>query len=315
MDSTLSTVQYFPLYRMLSTLHSSPSTTSTAMKAVEYSPMWMRMMPAEAAGLSTVGLLSKDQYLSTVNRYIPPIVVELNKGLGNRLKALVSGICGADELGKEVRAIWTSNADCGAKFGELFDLSAGPLPCWVYVHDALQAGYTQHVVDTDVQWNSVKGISTVIYTKSGSRFHTANQVKFVYWLQSLKAKAAIVSAATTALATAGSNPVVGVHLRRTEYTAAAPTSAFVAAMNAFDASTKFFVASDSDSDRQALEAAFPGRIITVAETLSRTSAEGMKDALKDFVGLSKCSEILGSEGSSFSEMAALYGGVKLTIVN
>lgn len=276
--------------------------------------MWMRMMPQEAAGYSTVGLISNSQYLSTVNRYIPPLVVELNKGLGNRLKALVSGMCAAEDLNKDLRAIWTSNADCGAKFSELFDLSGGPLPARVFVHDALQAGYTQHAVDTDAQWDSVKGLSTVIYTKSGSRFHTTNDARFVAHLRGLKAKAALAAAVTTALATAAAAKVVGVHLRRAEYTATAPTSAFVTAMNAFDASTKFFVASDSDADRVALEAAFPGRIITVAKTLLRTTAQGMTDALKDFVGLSKCSEILGSVGSSFSEMAALYGGVTLTVV-
>jgi len=314
MDSTISTVKYYPLYNMLSTMQGSPSTTSTAMKFLQYSPQWMQMQVPEAACYSTLGLISNSEYLSTVNRFIPPMVVELHAGLGNRLKALVSGMCAAEDLGKDLRAVWGTSAECGAKFTDLFDLSGNPLPARVYVHEALQAGYTQQTVETQEQWDSVKDVKTVIYTKSGSRFHKANDAKFVSHLQNLKPQAWALAAVTRALATAGTTNVVGVHLRRTEYTAAAPTSAFMGAMQGFDASTKFFVASDSDSDRQALEAAFPGRIITVAETLARGNKEGMEDALKDFVGLSKCSEILGSEGSSFSEMAALYGGVKLTVV-
>jgi len=285
------------------------------MKFLQYSPSWMRMQPVEAAGYSTLGLISNSEYLSTVNRFIPPLVVELHAGLGNRLKALVSGMCAAEDLGKDLRAIWGTSAECGAKFTDLFDLSGAPLPARVYVHEMLQAGYAQHTVDTEEQWDSVKGVNTVIYTKSGSRFHKKNDAKFVAHLQSLKPQTRLAAAVTTALATAGATKVVGVHLRRAEYTATAPTSAFVTAMNAFNASTRFFVASDSVNDRQALEAAFPGRVITVAKTLARGNKEGMEDALKDFVGLSKCSEILGSEGSSFSEMAALYGGVKLTVVN
>ena len=316
MDSTISTVQNYPLYRTLSSLHGCHSTTSTAMRHAHYSPLWMRMRPHEAAGYSTLGYITNCDYLSTMNRMIPPMVVYLEKGLGNRLKALVSGICGADEVGKQLRAIWVSNADCGAKFGELFDLSASSLPCWVHVHDqVLQVNQPQHVVDTQAEWDGVKGMSTVIHTKSGSRFHTTNQVKFVYWLQHLKPQAAIVAAVQTALA--GSHPVVGVHLRRTDNRVSingSPTESFITAMQAYPATTKFFVASDSANDRVALETAFPGRVITVARTLLRTTPQGMVDALKDFVGLSKCSEILGSKGSSFSEMAALYGGVKLTVV-
>ena len=293
-------------------MRESPSTASTAMKYIQYSPSWLQMLPPEAASYSTLGLISNSEYLSTVNRFIPPLVVELHAGLGNRLKALVSGMCAAEDLGKDLRAVWGTSAECGAKFTDLFDLSGTPLPARVYVHEMLQAGYTQHTVETEEQWDSVKDVKTVIYTKSGARFHKANDARFVAHLQSLKPQAALAAAVTTAFVEATN--IVGVHLRRTEYTAAAPTSAFVAAMNAFDASTKFFVASDSDIDRLTLEAAFPGRIITVAKTLARGNKEGMEDALKDFVGLSKCSEVLGSEGSSFSEMAALYGGVKLTVV-
>ena len=313
MDS-ISTIQRFPLYRMLSTIQGAPSTPGMNMSTIRYSPMWMRMMPDEAAGLSTVGLISNTDYLSTMNRYIPPIVVEANKGLGNRLKALVSGMCAADEVGKEVRVIWSVTADCGAKFADLFDTSTAPLPVWTHIHNELSVGYTQHACDTQAQWDAVKDTKTVTYLKAGSRFHTTTDVKFAYWLKSLKPVAAI-TAAVVALDLSG---VVGVHLRRTDNTVAiqsSPNSAFITAMQARPAGTKFFVASDSASDRAALEAAFPGRILTLAKNLTRGTRGGLQDALKDFVALSKCSEILGSKGSSFSEMAALYGGAALTVVS
>ena len=313
MDS-ISTIQRFPLYRMLSTIQGAPSTPGMNMSTIRYSPMWTRMTPHEAAALSTVGMISNTDYLSTMNRFIPPIVVEANKGLGNRLKALVSGMCAADEVGKEVRVIWSVRADCGAKFADLFDTVTAPLPVWTHIHNELSVGYTQHACDTQAQWNAVKSTKTVTYLKSGSRFHTTADAKFAYWLKSLKPVAAI----TTAVATLGDlSATVGVHLRRTDNTVAiqsSPNSAFIATMQARPAGTKFFVASDSAADRAALEAAFPGRIVTVAKNLTRNSKEGLQDALKDFVALSKCSEVLGSKGSSFSEMAALYGGVALTVV-
>jgi hypothetical protein len=295
MDSTISTIQQFPLYRILSTMQSAPTTTGFNMSTIQYSPMWMRMMPQEAAGLSTVGLITNSQYLSTMNQYIQPIVVEAHKGLGSRLKALISGMCAAEETKREVRVIWAATAECGAKFLDLFQPT---LPVWAHVHDQLSVGYVQHTCDEQAQWDGVKDGKSVVYLKSGSRFHTTADVSFVYWLKNLKPAAAIAAVDISG--------VVGVHLR-------GDSAPIIAAMQAMPAETKFFVASDSDAGRQALEAAFPGRVVTVAKNLTR-NAEGLKDALKDFIALSKCSEIIASAGSSFSEMAALYGDVKLTVL-
>lgn len=273
--------------------------------------MWQRMIPAEAAGLSTMGLITNTDYLSTMNRFIQPLVVEANKGLGNRLKALISAICGADELSKKIHVIWSVTTECGAKFLDLFQPT---LPVWVHVHDQLSVGYTQHACDTQAEWDSIKREG--IYLKSGARFHTTNEVKFEYWLRSLKPVSSITDAVSRTFGSA--TGVVGVHLRRTDHTVAitsSPNSAFISAMQAMPSTTKFFVASDSEADRAALEIAFPGRILTIAKNLTRNSKEGLQDALKDFVGLSKCVSILGSKGSSFSEVAAAYGGVPLTVVS
>lgn len=313
MNSTISTVQRYPLYRMLSTLHADPSTTSTAMKSVRFSPMWMRMLPEEAQGLSTLGLISQADYTETVNRFIPPIVVEAYGGLGNRLKVLVSAMCAGKDLGKDARVIWLVKSDCGAKFTELFDLSGGPLPPRVFVHNELSVGYVQHDCDTQTQWDAVKGTKTVTYLKAGARFHTTADADFVSFLKGFKAQKVVLDAVAALGDLSG---VVGVHIRSKENTVSvtgSPQSAFVAAMNARP-TAKFFVASDSDTVRAELEAQFPGRILTVAKDLSRGSKQGLQDALKDFVALSKCSEILGSKGSSFSEMAGLYGGVNVTVV-
>ena len=286
------------------------------MSTIRFSPMWMRMMPREAEALSTAGLISHSDYTSVANRFIPPVVIEAQTGLGNRLKAMVSGMCAASDLNKDVRVIWKYTPDCGAKFSELFDVKV--LPSRVFVHDTLPVGYVQHTCDTQNQWDGLKSMSTLIYMKSEGRFHTTEDAKFVSFLKGLKPLPLITDAVSAALAVDAGVTVVGVHLRRTDNTVAiqsSPNSAFITAMHAYPSSTKFFVASDSDADRQALEAEFPGRVVTIAKNLTRSSTQGMQDALKDFVALSRCSEVLGSKGSSFSELAALYGGAKLTLVS
>jgi len=297
----LSTIQRFPLYRMLSTMKASPS-QGMNMSTIRFSPMWMRMMPREAEALSTAGLISHSDYTSVANRFIPPIVLEVETGLGNRLNAMISGMCAASDLNKDVRVIWKS----AAKFSELFDVKA--LPSRVYVHDTLPVGYVQHASDTQAQWDALKGMSTLIYLKSGGRFHTTEDAKFVSFLKGLKPLPLITDAVSASVPLGTS--LVGVDLLRSESAQPSPTSAFIGAMTAYPSSTKFFVASDSDADRQALETQFPGRIVSIA----KDQTQGMQNALKDFVALSRCSEVLGSKGSSFSELAALYGGAKFTAI-
>lgn len=274
------------------------------------SPMWMRMMPNEAIGLSTLGLISQAECQTTVNRYIPPIVVEAYGGLGNRLKVLVSAMCAGADLGKDARVIWKATGECGAKFTDLFEAVVVPR---VFLHDNLSVGYVQHNCDTHAQWNDLSGTKTVTYLKSGARFHTTADAEFVSFLKGLTPQAAI-AAEVTALGDLSAR--VGVHIRSKENTVSvesSPQAAFVTAMNGHPSTTKFFLATDSDDVCTSLEAAFPGRIVTVAKDFTR-SKDGLQDALKDFLALSKCSQVLGSKGSSFSEMAALYGGKTLTVV-
>jgi len=307
----LSTIQRFPLYRMLSTMKASPS-QGMNMSTIRFSPMWMRMMPREAEALSTAGLISHSDYTSVANRFIPPIVVEVETGFGNRLNAMVSGMCAASDLNKDVRVIWKSTPEVGAKFSELFDVKA--LPSRVYVHYTLPVGYVQHTSDTQAQWDALKGMSTLIYLKSGGRFHTTEDAKFVSFLKGLKPLPLITDAVTAALLPHEGTTLVGVDLLRSDSVQAS----LMAAMTAYPSSTKFFVASDCQEDRQALETQFPGRIVGITKNENRTPVQAMQmqmqSALKDFVALSRCSEVLGSKGSSFSELAAVYGGAKFTAI-
>lgn len=275
-------------------------------------------MPKEAEALSTAGLISYSDYTSVANRFIPPIVVQVETGFGNRLNAMVSGMCAASDLNKDARVVWTLNPEVGAKFSDLFDVKA--LPSRVYVHDSLPVGYVQHPCNTQAQWDGLKGMSTLIYLKSEGRFHTTDDAKFVSFLKGLTPLPLITDAVTASLSAAGPmGTLVGVDLRRSD--SAQSPAAFIALMTAYPVTTKFFVASDSHShshsqaNLQALETQFPGRIVTIAKNGARNSTQVTQDALKDFVALSRCSEVLGSKGSAFSELAALYGGAKLTVVS
>ena len=232
------------------------------------------------------------------------VVVEVCAGLGNRLRAMASGFCVAEELGRPLRIVWPWEPSCGATFDQLFE---NEFPGVIFYKTMPAVKKTMCLSPAD--WAAVKDTDGPIVIKSYGQF-TENKERFLYWLRQLRPRPEILAALTMF----SYGPVVGVHMRRGDHVkciADSPTGLFISAMRRYPSSTLFFVASDLNTDRDILEHLFPGQILTVARTLVRDTAAGMVDAVKDFVALSKCSEILGSKGSSFSDMAAAYGDVPL----
>jgi hypothetical protein len=115
---------------------------------------------------------------------------------------------------------------------------------------------------------------------------------------------------------------VGVHIRRTDNANAirySPTEAFADAMKdciASDADVRFFLSTDSGEVEQHMKSLFGERLITRQRTISRSSLEGMRDAIVDLFVLSRTARILGSYYSTFSETAASIGGIRwVTVIN
>ena len=75
--------------------------------------------------------------------------------------------------------------------------------------------------------------------------------------------------------------------------------------------TKFYVASDDDEVKESLKSKYPNRIITQMDDTDRNSLEGMKFAVLDLFCLSKTNKIIGSVGSSYSQIAAEIGGIEV----
>ena len=113
------------------------------------------------------------------------------------------------------------------------------------------------------------------------------------------------------------NDVVGVHIRRTDNERSvreSPTEAFIAEMEKEPATTRFYLATDDEGEKQRLRAAFPGRVVTQAAPADRGSVSGMQDALVEMYTLAGCRKILGSSCSTFSMTAASIGRAPLVIV-
>ena len=98
-----------------------------------------------------------------------------------------------------------------------------------------------------------------------------------------------------------------------------PLTAFEEAMRAArDAgeAERFLVRSDEPDDLAALAARGYELVAPVppgTPAPERRTAVGVQAALADIVALSRCSAVVGSHGSAFSYVAALWGGVPHTV--
>ncbi len=242
------------------------------------------------------------------------LTIEVLAGMANRLRALVSAICLAEDLDRNLHVIWSANDPaCMARFESLWERSS--LPRWVTVDmgPLLEPG-VMVLSPADMEEYVKRGDTRPI--RSYGHFHQTDAPRWLTYLRKLQPTIHLAPQLNTPFF---SDPVaiVGVHIRRGDHMKArkeSPLEAFLVAMRAEPSTTKFFLATDDATERRAIEAEFPGRVWSPATTLSRMTQKGMQDAVVDFIGLARCSKILGSYDSSFSQLASLYGKKPLQVV-
>lgn len=241
-------------------------------------------------------------------------------GLANRLRALASALCAAEDLRRPLRIWWPIEPGiCSAPFSALFE-TAG-LPEWVILQESWAPhSHEEKLLRKQEEWDKLAANASTILPlrfKSYSHFYTRDPARWTSWLRRLHPLPQHRTAVQIALAGAHGARPIGIHMRRTDHTkcaATSPLSLFVAAAEerlANHPGATFFVATDDDAERRRFRAALPAetRIVCLATALDRVSVAGGAQAFQDFLALSQCAEIWGSAGSSFSEVAAAYGGV------
>jgi hypothetical protein len=245
------------------------------------------------------------------------IYLRVCAGFANRLRATVSGICAAEEAGRPIQISWPYEPTFAGRFTDFFDLEASALPPWVTFDQPMDSSQPEYICHTMGDWEqqlSRPGAEPV-YLKSYAQFYRG--ARFEHWLYALKPHKKYLERLLKLFGELAAPPV-GIHIRRTDHWKSikeSPTEAFVCAMDEYPPGTVFFLASDSEEERIILRQKYPGRILIGAGILGRRDTVATTEGFVDFLGLSMCSEILGSSGSSFSEMAAAFGTRRLRVVN
>lgn len=256
-------------------------------------------------------------------------------GLCNRLRAIMSVLSLVEEghIDTDVRVGWQVNSECAARFDLLFQ----PLEA-TRLKISPRRWYDRPITRFNLHWpellrsflyfaqysNVPPAVEELqghiaagrsIYVSTGQAFceYDPQYVQRLRLQPHLQQRVNILSQHFD-------EHTIGVHIRRTDHVKAiaeSPDNLFEQAMRQAlesDPKANFFIASDDPHLRTHLAALFPGRATIQTCRGTRSDLQGMEEGVVDLWTLARCSRIMGSFWSSYSDTAAEIGGIPLTII-
>lgn len=271
--------------------------------------------------------------------------VEPMAGLGNRMQVMASAYFFAQKYQKELCILWSNDGDLAADFEDIFEAVPG-----IRIIKITTAGYhakpflriksevlrrklslgCSYVTGVD-RW---PGMSTQeIFATVDEDLRDAESSYIRSWrpfaplyedekitMDFLKPSEAVRQRGKSLFQTVGEH-TIGVHIRRMDHVDAirnSPTDAFFVQMHKEldeDSSCRFFLATDDIGVESKALSEFGERVFCKDnKSWGRKHRDGILDACVDLWTLSKCRKILGSSGSTFGEVAAKLGNIRLEIV-
>lgn len=234
-------------------------------------------------------------------------------GLANRLRALVSGICLAEDYGLPLILHWSIDHACAAKFESLFKLSS--LPSFARVtHLPLLKAYPCLTPENLEHVKKVWDRKLPLTLKSYEQFHRTDMPRWIKHLRAIQPTDSLLEEVEKRLPPFDQSRFLGVHIRRGDNDKAIAGSPYSAFLKRLENDDSFLVvATDDEEIREDLKQRFPGRLWFPAKIRNRHTEEGIQEAVIDFFCLTRCPKILGSVSSSFTEIASLYAGNELVL--
>ena len=247
------------------------------------------------------------------------LYLQVNAGLGNRIRALVSGVCWAERLCRRLVICWSVKSECAAEFSILFDGSG--FPDWVEIGTTEHEKTTQILSPPDaVKFFRGKENYEALYIKSHGCFWSCDDVndkfKWIITLRTLRPSFEVEAVYTEWK----SRDLVCrdvIHIRGTDNEKArrlSPISAFKSLIAEQEMDKKFTIVSDDLYFILEMYEMFGERMRIPEKIRQRNTREGMIEAAAVFFVLARSSHIFGSANSSFTEIARDHGFSQLTIV-
>jgi len=248
------------------------------------------------------------------------LYLELNAGLGNRIRAMISGVCWAEKLCRRLVIWWpATKPECAAGFSILFNGSR--LPEWVEIRDTLSPEVPTQVLradDASLFFEGKDDIDALHIKSHGCFWSRTDGVSNIKWLGYLRALQPSAAVANVYSQWKSQGLLCGnvIHIRGTDNEKArqlSPLWTFKSAI-AEEGDGDFTLISDDTMLLLELYECFGERMRVPERIRQRNTEAGMIEATAAFFVLARAFKVLGSANSSFSEIARDYGSCFLKII-
>lgn len=263
---------------------------------------------------------------SFLKKYILRHTIIPAGGIGNRVRVILSAMQWQNDTGKKVRILWLPDKGLACTFNKLFmpieEVKEIKNLFWykvfrkIYLHSPMRFIYAFNYNENEKLKNWIKNPRGILYCSSCSDFYIGKSPKFcdVFEL-SPNLKSQLYKIVNNFDAN-----VIGVHIRRTDNVEAikySPVQKFIDYIKSAIASNddlKFYLATDDVDVKNDLIKMSGDKIISMNYVLRRDTEDGIIGALLELYTLASCSKIIGSYYSSYSQLAAEIGEIKLEIL-
>lgn len=257
-----------------------------------------------------------------------PIIVQPTAGLCNRMRTIAAASVLAERLGRKMIVVWTSDATLNASFRSLFK----PLPFKV-IDVRLQSFFQRFI------WHFCTKILRYKIYDDKWIYDNARGKDFSTWRHLIEGKRIYMHASSDIFISQGdysifkvteeikrhtlhsSGDCIGIHIRRTDNEMSvrySPTELFIRKIEEEikgNPAQQFYLATDDKTEEEHLLQMFPDNItVYEKQSLDRNDPIAIRDAVIDLYNLAHCKKIYGSYYSSFSDIAALWGGIEKEVL-
>jgi len=242
------------------------------------------------------------------------LVIRVQGGFCNRLRAIVSAALWAEDLGTGLVIYWPEEpGHMACRIDEI--LVPRTIPGIVKFH----TGYIRNArqVLSHEEMESVLQVqrlmpSSEIRIESYSIFHNDFHSRGIKILRRIQIHPSIQK-----MTEGVKDGLVGIHIRRTDHVKcieASPLALFEDYLEKADRGN-FYLATDDAEVKAAFKEKFTKHFIaSPVVKLGRLSKEQQIHGIIDWLLLQKCTKIVASQGSSFSELAAWRAGIPLVCI-
>lgn len=259
------------------------------------------------------------------------VISASNGGISNKIKCLISSINLANKTGRELMLYWKKEPACNCNFSDLFEnkikeISEGELRKIIKSGDyEFYRENLKHPGDKKkfiiLNTSRFLGFSKEDLQLKFGKIPLEIQEQISKYLKNLKFKKGILKTVENFSKKEFTKDMVGLHMRKGDFKTIKNKIGFVSSDQRFieeitnlissNKKIKFFLSTEDKPTEEMLKNAFNGKVITYPKkTLKREEEGAVKEALIELLLLSRCYIILGSFGSSFTEMAWFFGNYK-----